>query len=69
MDGWIMHEEHQENLRRKNTRQANSREAKGQVHIRADQRCQKTAMDCNMEKLAIDDKLEGRKIEDSRARN
>jgi len=68
MDGF-MDEEHQENLRRKNTRQANSREAKGQLDKRADQRCQKTATDCKMEKLVLDDKIEGRKNEDCRARN
>jgi hypothetical protein len=36
---------------------------------RADQRCQKTATDCKMEKLVLDDKIEGRKNEDCRARN
>jgi len=64
-----MDEEHQENLRRKNTRHANSRKAKGQVDKRADQRYQKTVTDCKIQKPALDDKIEGRKIEDSRARN
>ena len=68
MDGF-MDEEHQANLRRKNTRQTNSREAKGQVDWRADIRCQKTPTYCKMERLALDDKIEGRKTEDSRARN